>query len=39
MGTTGQLHHHLRALVAAGWLHSTGRAAGPSPRSGSFRCW
>ncbi len=26
MGTTGQLHHHLRALVAAGWLHSTGRA-------------
>lgn len=26
MGTTGQLHHHLRALVAAGWLQSTGRA-------------
>lgn len=26
MGTTGQLHHHLRALVAAGWLHTTGRA-------------
>jgi hypothetical protein len=25
LGTTGQLHHHLRALVAAGWLHSTGR--------------
>ena len=25
MGTTGQLHHHLRQLVAAGWLRSTGR--------------
>ena len=25
MGTTGQLHHHLRALVAGGWLVSTGR--------------
>ena len=25
MGTTGQLHHHLRALVAAGWLVSTSR--------------
>ncbi|HEX8507881.1 MAG TPA: winged helix-turn-helix domain-containing protein [Propionibacteriaceae bacterium] len=25
LGTTGQLHHHLRALVAAGWLQSTGR--------------
>ena len=25
LGTTGQLHHHLRALVAAGWLISTGR--------------
>jgi len=25
LGTTGQLHHHLRALVAAGWLRSTGR--------------
>jgi DNA-binding transcriptional ArsR family regulator len=25
LGTTGQLHHHLRALVAAGWLTSTGR--------------
>ncbi len=34
MGTTGQLHHHLRALVAAGWLHSTGRGrwAVPPPR-------
>ena len=25
LGTTGPLHHHLRALVAAGWLASTGR--------------
>lgn len=25
MGTTGQLHHHLRQLVAAGWLSSTTR--------------
>ncbi|MDO5629720.1 MAG: ArsR family transcriptional regulator [Mobilicoccus sp.] len=25
LGTTGQLHHHLRALVAAGWLASAGR--------------
>lgn len=25
LGTTGQLHHHLRALVAAGWVQSTGR--------------
>lgn len=25
LGTTGQLHHHLRQLVAAGWLTSTGR--------------
>ncbi len=25
LGTTGQLHHHLRALVAGGWLNSTGR--------------
>ncbi|WP_168582502.1 helix-turn-helix domain-containing protein [Gephyromycinifex aptenodytis] len=25
LGTTGQLHHHLRQLVAAGWLVSTGR--------------
>lgn len=25
LGTTGQLHHHLRALVAAGWLVTTGR--------------
>jgi hypothetical protein len=25
LGTTGQLYHHLRQLVAAGWLHSSGR--------------
>lgn len=25
LGTTGQLHHHLRQLVAAGWLVSAGR--------------
>ena len=24
-GTSGQLYHHLRHLVAAGWLRSTGR--------------
>lgn len=27
IGTTGQLHHHLRQLVAAGWLRSAGRGA------------
>jgi hypothetical protein len=34
LGTTGQLHHHLRALVAAGWLISTGRGhwSIPGPR-------
>jgi len=34
LGTTGQLHHHLRALVAAGWLTSTGRGrwSVPGPR-------
>ncbi|WP_375423458.1 ArsR/SmtB family transcription factor [uncultured Friedmanniella sp.] len=34
LGTTGQLHHHLRALVAAGWLASVGRGswAVPPPR-------
>lgn len=34
LGTTGQLHHHLRALVAAGWLASVGRGtwAVPAPR-------
>jgi hypothetical protein len=25
LGTTGQLYHHLRLLVSAGWLHSSGR--------------
>lgn len=25
IGYTGQLHHHLRQLVAAGWLQSAGR--------------
>lgn len=34
LGTTGQLHHHLRALVAGGWLQSVGRGtwAVPAPR-------
>ncbi|WP_432483016.1 ArsR/SmtB family transcription factor [Kineococcus esterisolvens] len=34
VGTTGQLHHHLRQLVAAGWLRSTGRGRYevPAPR-------
>ncbi|MGY1838352.1 MULTISPECIES: hypothetical protein [unclassified Modestobacter] len=27
LGTTGQLHHHLRQLTAAGWLRTTGRGA------------
>lgn len=25
LGTTGQLYHHLRQLVAAGWLRTSGR--------------
>lgn len=25
LGTTGQLHHHLRTLIAAGWLATAGR--------------
>ncbi|MGD7707996.1 ArsR/SmtB family transcription factor [Microlunatus sp. Y2014] len=25
LGTTGQLHHHLRALISGGWLHTTAR--------------
>ena len=25
LGTTGQLYHHLRQLVAAGWLHQAAR--------------
>lgn len=27
LGTTGQLHHHLRQLVAAGWVHQSGRGS------------
>jgi hypothetical protein len=27
LGTTGQLHHHLRQLVAAGWVRQTGRGS------------
>ncbi|GIG35538.1 winged helix-turn-helix domain-containing protein [Cellulomonas pakistanensis] len=27
LGTTGQLHHHLRQLLAAGWLRQSGRGA------------
>ena len=26
IGTSGQVYHHLRALVAAGWLRALGRA-------------
>ncbi|MFJ7337998.1 ArsR/SmtB family transcription factor [Streptomyces sp. NPDC101116] len=25
VGTTGQIYHHLRQLIATGWLHTTGR--------------
>jgi hypothetical protein len=25
LGTSGQLYHHLRQLVSAGWLRSSGR--------------
>lgn len=25
LGSTGQLHHHLRQLISAGWLHQSGR--------------
>jgi hypothetical protein len=34
LGTSGQLHHHLRQLVAAGWLRSAGRGRYeiPGPR-------
>lgn len=34
LGTTGQVQHHLRALVAAGWLESfaRGRYRIPAPR-------
>ncbi|MQA33885.1 helix-turn-helix domain-containing protein [Modestobacter roseus] len=27
LGTTGQLHHHLRQLTTAGWLRTTARGA------------
>lgn len=27
LGSTGQLHHHLRQLVAAGWLQQKGRGS------------
>ncbi|WP_167051148.1 winged helix-turn-helix domain-containing protein [Salinibacterium sp. ZJ77] len=27
LGTTGQLHHHLRQLLAVGWLRQAGRGA------------
>ena len=27
LGTTGQLYHHLRLLVSAGWLHSSARGS------------
>ncbi len=27
LGTTGQLHHHLRPLMAAGWLRQSGRGS------------
>jgi hypothetical protein len=33
VGTTGQLYHHLRQLVAAGWLRTTGRGQYAVPGS------
>jgi hypothetical protein len=33
LGTTGQLYHHLRQLVAAGWLRATGRGQYAVPGS------
>lgn len=34
LGTTGQLHHHLRQLVSAGWVRQSGRGSYevPAPR-------
>ena len=34
LGTTGQLHHHLRLMLAAGWLQNAGRGRYevPAPR-------
>lgn len=33
LGTTGQLHHHLRQLVATGWVKQTGRGKYEVPAS------
>lgn len=40
LGTTGQLHHHLRALTAAGWTHTVtrGRYAIPPTRVVPLLC-
>jgi hypothetical protein len=31
LGSTGQLHHHLRQLVSAGWLRQSGRGSYEMP--------
>lgn len=33
LGTTGQLHHHLRQLLSAGWLKQSGRGSYEVPVS------
>ncbi|GGF00214.1 ArsR/SmtB family transcription factor [Mycetocola zhadangensis] len=33
LGTTGQLHHHLRQLVTTGWVKQTGRGSYDVPAS------
>lgn len=33
LGTTGQLHHHLRQLVSAGWVRQAGRGSYEVPVS------
>lgn len=33
LGTTGQLHHHLRQLVGAGWVRQSGRGTYEVPSS------
>lgn len=33
LGTTGQLHHHLRQLVSAGWVRHSGRGSYEVPAS------
>lgn len=33
LGTTGQLHHHLRQLVASGWVQHSGRGSYEVPAS------